>query len=58
VLEVAWQGIQPTWDTFIILDDIHNIAKKKVQELYQNHKNDALSVHMWTEENCDFVFIY
>jgi hypothetical protein len=28
VLEAAWQGIQPTRDTFIMLDDIHNIAKK------------------------------
>jgi hypothetical protein len=29
VLEATRQGIQPTQDTFIILDDIHNIAKKK-----------------------------
>jgi hypothetical protein len=58
VLEVAQQGVQPTRDTFIMLDDIHNISKKRVQELYQKHKNDILRVHMWTEENCDFIFIY
>jgi hypothetical protein len=29
VLEVARQGIKPTRDTFIMLDDIHNIAKKR-----------------------------
>jgi hypothetical protein len=34
VLEVARQGIQPTHDTFIMLDDIHNIAKKRAQDLY------------------------
>jgi hypothetical protein len=28
VLEVAMQDIKPTHDTFIMLDDIHNIAKK------------------------------
>jgi hypothetical protein len=29
VLEAARQGIKPTRDTFIMLDDIHNIAKKR-----------------------------
>jgi replication-associated recombination protein RarA len=58
VVEAAQQGVQPTRDTFIMLDDIHNISKKRVQELYQKHKNDILRVHMWTEENCDFIFIY
>ena len=46
VLEVARQGIKLTRDTFIMLDDIHNIAKKRAQELYQKHKNDVVSVHM------------
>jgi hypothetical protein len=58
ILEAARQGIKPTRDTIIMLDDIHNIAKKRAQELYQKHKNDALSVHMWTEENWDCVFNY
>jgi hypothetical protein len=58
VLEAAKQGIQPTRDTFIMLDDIYNIAKKRVQELYQKHKNDAISVRMWTEKNPEFFFIY
>jgi hypothetical protein len=58
VLEAAKQGIQATRDTFIMLDDIHNIAKKRAQELYQKHKNDAISVRMWTEENPEFVFKY
>ena len=34
VLEAAKQGIPPTCDTFIMLDDIHNIAKKRVHKLY------------------------
>jgi hypothetical protein len=56
VLEAARQGIQPTRDTFIMLDDIHNIANKRAQEVYQKHKNNALSVRMWTKENRDYVF--
>jgi hypothetical protein len=48
VMEAAKQGIPPTRGTFIMLDDIHNIAKKRAQELYQKHKNDAISVCMWT----------
>jgi hypothetical protein len=46
VLEATRQGIKPTRDTFIMLDDIHNIAKKRTQELYQKHKNDAQCVHV------------
>jgi hypothetical protein len=41
-----------------MFNDIHNIAKKRTQELYQKHKNNALSVRMWIEENRDYVFIY
>jgi replication-associated recombination protein RarA len=29
ILEAARQGIKPTRDTIIMLDDIHNIAKKR-----------------------------
>ena len=34
ILEDARKGIKSTRDTFIMLDDIHNIAKKYDQELY------------------------
>ena len=46
VLGAAKEGVKPTRDTFIMLDDIHNITKKRAQELYQKHSNDALSVRM------------
>jgi hypothetical protein len=58
VLEAARQGIKPTCNTFIMFDDIYNIAKKRVQKLYLKYKNDAFSVRMWTEMNCNYVFIY
>ena len=58
VLEATRQGIKPTRNTFIILDDIHNIAKKRTRELYQKYKNNVVNVRMWIEENHDYVFIY
>jgi hypothetical protein len=58
VMKAASMGIQATRDTFILPSDVQNLAKKRAEELYQRHKNDALSVRMWTEENADAVFFF
>jgi hypothetical protein len=47
-MEAARLGVKPTRDTFIMPSDVHNVAKKKAQEMWEKHKNDALSVRMWT----------
>jgi hypothetical protein len=58
IMEASRLGIKPTRDTFIMPLDVQNIAKKRAQEMWENHSNDALSVRMWTEETANSVFIY
>jgi hypothetical protein len=56
VMKAAALGVESTRDTFILPSDVYNLAKKRAQELYEKHKNDAVSVHMRVEENTDAVF--
>ena len=58
VMEAFMKDIKPTCDMFIMPYDIQNIAKNGVQELWKKHKNDALIVCIWIEENRDFIFMY
>jgi hypothetical protein len=34
------------------------LGKKRVDELWQKHRKDPISVRMWVLENLDFVFYY
>jgi hypothetical protein len=58
VMKAAALGVESTRDTFILPSDVYNLAKKRAQELYERHKNDAVSIRMWAEENIDAVFFF
>jgi hypothetical protein len=45
-------------DIFVLQCDVKNLAKKKVDELWQKHPKDPISVKMWVLENPNSVFYY
>jgi hypothetical protein len=45
-------------DTFVLPSDIRNVAKKRVDELWQKHPKDPISVKMWVMENLKSMFYY
>jgi hypothetical protein len=46
VMKAAMLGVQPKRDMFILPSNVYNIAKKRVQELYEKHKVDAQLVRI------------
>jgi hypothetical protein len=57
-MEASRLGVKPTRDTFIMPSNVHNVVKKRAQEMWEKYKSDALNVCMWTKENANCVFIY
>jgi hypothetical protein len=47
-----------TWDTFIFLSNVKNLAKKLTNELWQKHRKDPINVRMWVLENLNSIFFY
>jgi len=41
-----------------ICPTIRNLTKKRVDELWQKHPKDPISVRMWVLENPELVFFY
>jgi hypothetical protein len=58
VKEKALNNEHVTLDTFVLPFDIKNLAKKKVNELWQKHPKDPINVRMSILENLDPVFYY
>ena len=44
VMEMAMQNKKPTRDTFIMMSDVQNLAKKRAEELWQRDPDDTTSV--------------
>jgi hypothetical protein len=47
-----------TRDTFVPLSNVRNLTKKWIDELWQKHYKDPISVRMWVVENPNSVFFY
>ena len=45
-------------DTFVLLHDVCNLARKRVEELWHKHPNETKSMKMWKTENSEMVFFY
>jgi len=58
VKEQAQQNEPITRDTFVLPLNVRNLAKNKVNELWQKHFKDPISVRMWVLENPELVFFY
>ncbi len=58
VREMALKNEPVTQNTFALLFDVRNLAKKRVDELWQKHHKDPISVRMWVLENLNSVFFY
>ncbi len=58
VRKMALRNEPMTQYTFVLMFDVRNLAKKWVDELWQKHRKDPISVRMWVLENLDLVFFY
>jgi hypothetical protein len=58
VKEQALKNELVTCDTFVLPLDVRNLAKKRVDELWQKHLQDMFSVKMWVLENPKSMFFY
>jgi len=47
-----------TRNTFVPLSNAWKLAKKWIDELWQKHYKDPISVRMWVVENPNSVFFY
>jgi len=47
-----------TWNTFVLMSNVRNLAKKKANEVWKKHRKDPINVRMWVLENIDLVFYY
>ncbi len=51
-----------TWELnrnmFLTKQDVKVLSRKLAQETYQQHKNNAKSVHMWVQQNTNSMFYY
>jgi len=56
VREMALKNEPVTQNTFALLFDVRNLAKKRVDELWQKHRTDP--INMWVLEDLDSVFFY
>jgi len=56
VIKMALKNELVIWNTFVLLSNVRNLAKKQVDELWQKHYKDPINVRMWA---CwDLVFFY
>jgi hypothetical protein len=44
---MALKNEKPTMDTFILLDDVCNLAYKRTKKPWQKHKEVPMGVSMW-----------
>ncbi len=58
VREMALKNEHVTQDTFVLPSDLRNLPKKQVDELWQKHRKDPISVRMWVLENPNSIFFY
>ncbi len=56
VREKALQAF--THDTFVLPFDVKNLAKKRVDKLWQKHPKNPINVRMWVMENPKSMFYY
>jgi len=40
-----------TQDTFVLASNVRNLSRKRVDDLWQKHPKDPMSVQMWVMEN-------
>jgi hypothetical protein len=43
---------------FVLPLNVRNLAKKRVEKLWQKHPKDPISVRMWVLENLELLFFY
>ncbi len=58
VKEQAQRNEPITCNTFVLPSNVRNLAKKRVNELWQKHLKDPISVRMWVFKNPELVFFY
>jgi hypothetical protein len=58
VRKMALKNEHVTQDTFVLLSNVKNLAKKQADELWQKHHKDPISVRMWVLEDPNSVFFY
>ena len=45
-------------DTFVMPQDVRNLANQMAEDLWKRHPNETMNVRMWKEANEDLVFKY
>jgi len=58
VKEKALNNEPMTCDTFVLPCDVKNLAKNRVDELWQKQPKDPINVRMWVLENLNSIFYY
>lgn len=58
VKEQTQQNEPITYDIFVLPSNVRNLTKKRVDELWQKHLEDPISVRMWILENVELVLFY
>jgi hypothetical protein len=58
VKEMALKNEHVTQNTFVFSSNVRNLAKKRIDELWQKHCKDPINVRMWVLENHDSIFFY
>jgi hypothetical protein len=58
VKEKALNNKLLSYDTFVFPSNVINLTKKKIDELWEKHPKDPISVKVWVLENLDLVFYY
>ncbi len=45
-------------NTFVLLFDVKNLAKRQIDELWQKYHKDSINVRMWVLKNLESIFFY
>ena len=58
VRDMAMCNQPMTCDIFLLLSNVRNICCKQVEELWEKHASDPISVCMWVHENLVSTFVF
>ena len=58
VWDMALRNAHVTRDTFVMPEDVRNLAHHMATNLWKRHPTETMTVCMWKESNEDLVFKY